>query len=294
MKYQGHKMGKYIISYSLWGNTPMYTIGAIRNAEQAKEIYPDWICRFYVGDDVSKHIVSKLQSFDNTEVIVMPHKENDWRGMFWRFYAVDANDDSEYVIFRDTDSRLSFREYEAIREWFHSGKYFHIMRDHPYHSEAIQGGMWGCKPKELLDKINKEVYAKHNLSKVSNLEDVIRDWIRNEKRKTEHEIGNFISEEQYNEKGIDQNFLGSLLYPLVYKDAFIHDSYPMYNCYSGRFDYQYNPKGKETNTGFPTMRAGDWNNFVGQVYDENDVPSQEYADVVKQRDECLYADWGTL
>ena len=81
-------MGKYIISYSLWGNTPMYTIGAIRNAEQAREMYPDWICRFYVGDDVSKHIVSKLQSFDNTEVIVMQHKENDWQGMFWRFHTI--------------------------------------------------------------------------------------------------------------------------------------------------------------------------------------------------------------
>ena len=72
-------MSKKIISYSLWGNEPMYTIGAIRNAELAKEIYPDWVCRFYIGDDVEDGIVGKLKSFDNIEVIKMPHKYNDWQ-----------------------------------------------------------------------------------------------------------------------------------------------------------------------------------------------------------------------
>jgi len=33
---------KKIISFSLWGDNPVYTQGAIRNAELAKEIYPDW------------------------------------------------------------------------------------------------------------------------------------------------------------------------------------------------------------------------------------------------------------
>ena len=33
---------KKIISLSLWGDNPVYTQGAIRNAELAKEIYPDW------------------------------------------------------------------------------------------------------------------------------------------------------------------------------------------------------------------------------------------------------------
>ena len=30
-----------IISFSLWGQDPKYTIGAIRNAELAREIYQD-------------------------------------------------------------------------------------------------------------------------------------------------------------------------------------------------------------------------------------------------------------
>jgi len=36
---------KKIISFSLWGDNPIYTQGAIRNAELAKEVYPDWVCR---------------------------------------------------------------------------------------------------------------------------------------------------------------------------------------------------------------------------------------------------------
>ena len=34
---------KYV-SYSLWGNNPIYCIGAIKNMNQIKEIYPDWWC----------------------------------------------------------------------------------------------------------------------------------------------------------------------------------------------------------------------------------------------------------
>jgi len=31
---------KKVVSFSLWGDNPIYNIGAIRNAELAKEIYP--------------------------------------------------------------------------------------------------------------------------------------------------------------------------------------------------------------------------------------------------------------
>ena len=282
-------MGKKIISFSLWGNEPMYTVGAIRNAELAKEIYPDWICRFYVGDDVNEDIIGKLKSFDNTEVIVMVEEKNDWQGMFWRFYVID-NGDVDYVIFRDTDSRLTIREKEAVNEWIGSGRYFHIMRDHPYHTEAIMGGMWGCKPKELISKINEEVYS-NGLSAVSELKKVINDWLNHEDMNIKNKRHNHLTDEQLVTKGIDQIFLRSLIYPMVYNDSWIHDSYPQYNCFSCRFDYQYNNNSKELNTGFPSRRGTDWNNFIGQVYDENDIPVEEYGELLKQRDKCIYMDW---
>ncbi len=35
---------KRVISYSLWGDNPKYTIGAIKNAELALTYYPDFEC----------------------------------------------------------------------------------------------------------------------------------------------------------------------------------------------------------------------------------------------------------
>ena len=93
----------------------MYNVGAIRNAEQVSEFYPDWIARFYIGSDVPEETVNKISQQKNTEVVMMD-KDNDWQGSLWRFYAVDTNEDVDVVIFRDTDSRLSRREYEAVRE----------------------------------------------------------------------------------------------------------------------------------------------------------------------------------
>jgi hypothetical protein len=279
-------MGKKIISYSLWGDIPMYTIGAIRNAELAKEIYPDWVCRFYVGDNVPSDIIEQLSSFDNTEIVVMVDEENDWQGMFWRFYAVDVNVD--YVIFRDTDSRLNVREKVAVLEWINSGKCLHIMRDHPYHTEAIMGGMWGCKAKELICVINEKINTQ---TKLSNLKECINLWLKEENQRTHFKKEKFIKEEQYNMKGIDQIFLRSVIYKRLVDDAWIQDSFPQYNSFSGRFDFQYSFEMKEINTGFPFPRGKDWNNFIGQVYDENDTPNKEYAELLKQRDECIYMDW---
>ena len=53
---------KKVISFSLWGDNPKYTIGAIRNAELIETIYPGWIGRFYCGESVPKEIVNELKS----------------------------------------------------------------------------------------------------------------------------------------------------------------------------------------------------------------------------------------
>ncbi len=59
-------MNKKLISFCLWGDNPKYTIGAVRNAILAKTIYPDWICRYYIGKSVPENIVTELENFDNT------------------------------------------------------------------------------------------------------------------------------------------------------------------------------------------------------------------------------------
>ena len=82
-------MGKSVIAFSLWGDNTRYTLGALQNVELAKLVYPEWICRFYVGHDTPSNMVSLLQEFDNVEIVHMGTDASGGagRGMFWRFGA---------------------------------------------------------------------------------------------------------------------------------------------------------------------------------------------------------------
>lgn len=131
-----------IISYSLWGSDPKYYVGAIRNVEIAKKIYPDFICRFYVDILVPRGVLIQLEDM-GAEVIEMG-VIGDYRGMFWRFNAIN---EADIVLIRDTDSRLTLREKAAVDEWIASGKGIHTIFDHPYHSQqfSIMPGLSGFK-----------------------------------------------------------------------------------------------------------------------------------------------------
>jgi hypothetical protein len=179
---------KKLISFSLWGDNPIYTIGAVKNADLAKEIYPGWICRFYLGKSVPMNITEELRSRDNTEIFIM-NEPGNWTGMFWRFYPASESDVG-VMISRDTDSRLSAREREAVDEWLESDKDFHIMRDHPYHATEILGGMWGVRGQIL-----------------SNMKQLIHEYTK----------GDFWQ--------VDQNFLKEKIYPVIMRDMYIHDEF---------------------------------------------------------------------
>lgn len=139
-----------VISYSLWGDNPTYTIGAIKNADIASVLFPEWICIFYCFNSVPPNIIKELQSRSNVVVRFVDEEYNkeDSRGMFNRFLPADE-EGVEYMISRDTDSRLSHRERLAVDSWIASGADLHVMRDHPYHGVPILGGMWGVKGGKL-------------------------------------------------------------------------------------------------------------------------------------------------
>lgn len=131
---------KKVISFSLWGDNPKYTIGAIKNAELAPFIYTGWEVWFYVDDSVPTEILSELEK---TSRII--HKKNgNSDSMAWRFEPI-SDHSIDVFISRDTDSRLNYRERQAVDTWLQSDKALHIMRDHAYHGTAILGGMWGFK-----------------------------------------------------------------------------------------------------------------------------------------------------
>ena len=154
---------KYL-SFSLWGDKPIYNVGAIRNSELWKEIYPDWQMVVYYDDTVPLDTIEKLES-NGVDCYDMTDK--NLYGMFWRFFAVGLPD-SEYCSFRDCDSRISEREKKSVDEWIESKKSLHVMRDHPYHGIpygndriGILGGMWGIKSDvlpliDMIDKFRKD------------------------------------------------------------------------------------------------------------------------------------------
>ena len=83
---------KKVISFSLWGNDPFYIEGAYKNIELAKEIYPDWVCRFYVATkNTPKEVIQKIESYENAEVIRMD-EEGTSNSMMWRFTPCDDDD----------------------------------------------------------------------------------------------------------------------------------------------------------------------------------------------------------
>ena len=136
---------KKIISYCLWGDLPLYTVGAISNAKQAKEIYPGWICRFYIHEpSVPAWVVEELQKQDNVEIVFYTD-DIGWGGMLYRFYPA-TEDDVEVMLSRDTDSRLSTREKACVDQWLREpDKNLHVIRDTCVHQSQMMGGLWGTR-----------------------------------------------------------------------------------------------------------------------------------------------------
>jgi len=144
-----------VISFSLWGDKKLYTIGAIKNADLALDLYPNWICYFYCNSCVPTDIINELKNRPNTKVIEIPEIGNTACTLH-RFLVTD-DEHVEYMISRDLDSRLSMREKIAVDEWINDGSDFHLMRDHPYHGSFVMGGMHGIKTTKFKGKIKNSI-----------------------------------------------------------------------------------------------------------------------------------------
>ena len=189
-------MSKKVISFSLYGTYPEYTLGAIDNVRHARWFYPDWVCRFYVADDTPQNIVARLKYY-GAEIINMG-QDIGHTARLWRFLvAVDPEIDISIV--RDTDSRFSKYELKMVDEWLASGKKFHVMYP-ASSSHPIQAGMWGVRgtvPK-LREPLDRFIQSHDSL------------WPK-----------------------VDQDFLLNNLYPLTKGDVYVHEasrhiSYPHY------------------------------------------------------------------
>jgi hypothetical protein len=114
----------------------------------------------------------------------------NWRSLETIVGRFDAADDVRfaYWLVRDADSRLNIRDRLAVDAWIESGKPFHVMRDHPWHTRPIMGcscGGVGGYPGGMIAAANA--------------------WPRRT---------NYCD---------DEAFLAEVIWPRVKKDAMVHD-----------------------------------------------------------------------
>lgn len=134
--------GKRIISFSLYGNLPLYVAGAIENAELVHRIYPGWTARFYVDQSVSAETCAALSTRGAEVIPVTAPSLGPMYGRYWRAWIASEPGIERFIV-RDADSRLNSREKAAVDAWISSRKTFHIMRDSVSHAKLMLGGMWG-------------------------------------------------------------------------------------------------------------------------------------------------------
>ena len=187
------KPDKNVISFSLWGDDPRYTNGALRNADLMPEIYPGWRARFYADDSIPSQVRARLQKL-GADVVDRPNPRTIYDGLMWRFEVIGDESVDRFLI-RDADSLINTQERMAVDEWLSSDRYFHVMRDWYTHTDLVLAGMWGGVAGVLpsLESLTSEFKP-------------FRMPNRN----------------------FDQDFLRMSVWPTVKKSCLIHDSY--FNC----------------------------------------------------------------
>ena len=229
---------KYVISYGIYGDNPKYITGAIRNVELAPTYFPGWEIRFYYDDTVPSDAIQKLKDL-GANLIFRPDdfKDGGSVGMIWRFLVADDESVDRFLC-RDSDSRLNARDRFAVEEWIQSDKAVHMVRDHPNHPYAMNGGSWGgtkgCLKGETMSALAKDYLHGRD----------IVEW------------------------GTDIGFLNKRVLPLV-KESTTEAFYDGIMSHDAFFCWKYG------GNGYPTKRDDNLQ-FVGQVFDKNDQPVKSH------------------
>jgi len=251
---------------SLYGKDRRYTWGVLRNAQLLPVYLPDWSLRVYVAADseppelaVSPRVINKLQNLGAS--IAHVSTENSMEPRNWRILV--ANEQNvDYFLVRNADTRLSEREAVAVKEWLsvaeknksQSTAIIHCIRDHPKHADqAIVNGLWGGQPRALYRLLKQNItqmVMMHTVS--SNLSSV---------NSTNHDV--------------IQTILNRALWPVVYKFSFCHDSVSPCDRWSR----------SASRHSFPLPRQGQ--EYIGQKFDAHQDPINNDGKLLKPDVACL-------
>jgi hypothetical protein len=177
-----------VIAFSLFGSNPRYCETAVLNVQVAAELFPNWLCRFYVDDSVPKDVCARLWNAGAKLVFATGEA---WQGippLMWRFAVMDDPTVQRYLV-RDADSLLSTRKQAAVQAWLASGRWFHMMRDYYSHTELLLGGCAG-----FFDSVLTHMQA-------------------------------CAQEHRHEQRVVDQHFLRKCVWPTVRQSLLTHDSW---------------------------------------------------------------------
>ena len=138
-----------IISFNLASNDAGKLLGAVRNAQLIKIYYPGWIMRVYIEDPhcnkypkVDRKYINKLRLL-GCEIVYINSDVVNVTPMLWKYFVADDKTVSRYLV-RLTDTRPTDRELLMVQEWEQSDKRYHIIRDHPSHTDLpVVDGLFG-------------------------------------------------------------------------------------------------------------------------------------------------------
>jgi hypothetical protein len=179
-----------VISFSLWGNAPFYTYGAMINLVLSRTIYPGWRCRFYIDAAVPPACAAFLR--DHGADVRNIEDEYPGVGLCQRFLVMNDATVGRFLV-RDCDARLSVAEADLVQQWIDSDHPFHVVRDHVLHNELMIGCTWAGRTDCGIDivALMRRYFAHGPNAKY----------------------------------GQDQRMLGLMLWPLIRSHCLVHDKY---------------------------------------------------------------------
>jgi hypothetical protein len=182
---------KRVVSYGFYGgDSPRYSDGLLFNARALEQVFPGWYMRIYYDSSAAMHRIEEAKAISKMIEAVDTAGMNVNNRMSWRFLALEDPTVERFVA-RDCDSHLTPRDKSVVDAWVKSGKKFHVVRDHPSHSNyPMSGGMWGAVRGALPD-IKAHIHG-------SGLSDAYL---------------------------VDMNFLTTKVWPIAQKDVLQHDAF---------------------------------------------------------------------
>lgn len=136
-----------VITYPLYGRSKLYVQGLIDNIPLAHKHYPDFKVRVYCAVNCpGLPVLRKMQSDYPLEIVEKPPTDTVWgstvnaqehgnhthRFMVHRYEAI-FDPEVDVWLTRDSDSRISEREVDSVREWLETGLGGHAIYERECH-----------------------------------------------------------------------------------------------------------------------------------------------------------------